>query len=398
MKAVTYESVGNIALKDVEEPKLIDDTDAIVKITTSAICGTDLHMVRGMMGNMLSGTIMGHEGVGVVEQVGPHVRNFRPGDHVVIPSTIACGYCVYCRAGYYSQCDNANPNGKEAGTAFYGGPKTTGPFNGLQAEKARVPFANVGMVKLPEWISEDQAIMLSDILPTAFFGAEMAEITRGDVVAIFGCGPVGLMAIQCAFLKGAGRIFAIDAIPDRLDRAQFLGAEIINFANEDPVKTIHELTGGVGADRVIDAVGIDAELPQKIVQETEKAEMYSDELNHIRKAGTLSEEWEHGNAPSAVLEWAVDALDKAGTLSIIGVYPETMRTFPIGKAMNKNLRINLGNCNHRKYIPYMMSLVHEGNFILSNVISQAIPFSEAINAYREFDRKKSGWVKVALKT
>src|SRR3954468_11367533 len=175
MKAIVFHGVGDIRVEDVREPRIEEPTDAIVRLTASAICGTDLHFVRGTMSGMKPGTILGHEGVGVVEEVGKDVRNLRPGDRVVIPSTIACGSCVYCRAGYFAQCDKANPNGPAAGTAFFGGPATSGPFHGLQAEKARIPFANVGLVKLPDLVTDDQAILLSDIFPTGYFGAEMAE-------------------------------------------------------------------------------------------------------------------------------------------------------------------------------------------------------------------------------
>ena len=179
MRAVVFHGVGDIRLEDVAEPKLQEPTDAIVRLTSSAICGTDLHMVRGTFPGMEKGTFLGHEGVGIVEELGPMVRNFIPGDRVVICSTIACGYCSYCRAGYYSQCDNANPKGKRAGTAFFGGPGATGPFNGLQAEKARIPFANVGLVKLPEEVTDEDAILISDIFPTGYFGADIAEIRDG---------------------------------------------------------------------------------------------------------------------------------------------------------------------------------------------------------------------------
>src|SRR6266571_9013392 len=218
-------------------------------------------MVRGTLPGMKSGTILGHEGVGIVEELGPAVRNLNEGDRVVIPSTIACGYCAYCRDGYYSQCDNANPNGPAAGTPFFGGPQDSGPFQGLQAEKARIPFANVGLVKLPEEVSDDQAILLSDIFPTGYFGAELAEIVPGDTVAVFGCGPVGQFTIASAKLLGAGRILAVDQIPSRLDMARAQGAEVIDFSTEDPVQTILDLTGGIGVDRTIDAVGVDAERP-----------------------------------------------------------------------------------------------------------------------------------------
>ena len=189
MKAVVFHGVGDIRVDDVPEPKIQAPTDAIVRITASAICGTDLHMIRGTLPGMKPGTILGHEGVGVVEEVGPMVRNLKRGDRVVIPSTIGCGSCSYCRSGYFAQCDTANPNGPQAGTAFFGGPEMTGPFDGLQAEYVRVPYANVGLVKLPDGVTDDQAILLSDIYPTGFFGAHLAEIKDGDIVAVWGCGP-----------------------------------------------------------------------------------------------------------------------------------------------------------------------------------------------------------------
>ena len=199
MKAVVFHGIGDIRLDDMPETKIQDSTDAIVRLTASAICGTDLHMIRGTFPGMKPGTILGHEGVGVVEEIGSNVRNLKVGDRVVIPSTIGCGSCSYCRTGYYSQCDNANPNGPNAGTAFFGGPAETGAFQGLQAEYARIPYANVGLVKLPQGVSDDQAIMISDIFPTAYFGAEIAEITPGDTVAVFGCGPVGLFTVAAIF-------------------------------------------------------------------------------------------------------------------------------------------------------------------------------------------------------
>src|SRR5690606_15015558 len=259
MKAVVFHGVGDIRLEEVADPRIEMPTDAIVRITASAICGTDLHFIRGTFSGMQAGTILGHEGVGIIEELGDDVRNLQIGDRVVIPSTIACGNCSYCRAGYFAQCDVANPNGKEAGTAFYGGPAATGPFHGLQAEKARIPFANIGLVKLPPEVSDDQAILLSDIFPTGYFGAEMAEISAGDTVAVFGCGPVGQFAIASAKLLGAGRVFAVDQYEARLRMAQRQGAESINFNREDPVETLKRLTGGVGVDRAIDAVGVDAE-------------------------------------------------------------------------------------------------------------------------------------------
>ena len=200
MKAMVFEGIGDIQVENVPDPKIEQPTDAIVRLTASAICGTDLHMVRGTLGHMKPGTILGHEGVGIVEDFGPGVRNMKKGDRVIIPSTIACGYCSYCRDSYYSQCDNANPNGRLAGTAFLGGRRESVPFNGLQAEFARVPYANVGLVKMHNGIEDRQAIMLSDIFPTGYFGADIAQIEPGDTVAVFGCGPIGQFAIASALL------------------------------------------------------------------------------------------------------------------------------------------------------------------------------------------------------
>jgi threonine dehydrogenase-like Zn-dependent dehydrogenase len=378
MKAVVFHGIGDIRLDDVPEPVIQQPTDAIVRITSSAICGTDLHFIRGSAPDMEAGTILGHEGVGVVEALGADVRNLEVGDRVLIPSTIACGNCAYCRAGYFAQCDVANPNGKKAGTSFFGGPKATGPFHGLQAEKARIPYANIGLIKLPEAITDNQAIAMSDIFPTAWFGAEMAEIKDGDTVAVFGCGPVGLFAIISAKLMGAGRVFAIDGLNDRLARARHLGAECINFEEEDPVEAINRLTDDIGVDRAIDAVGIDA--------------------NHGHGGHPHGhEQWQPGDAPSQALEWAVEGLAKAGTLSIIGVYPAGFDSFPIGAAMNKNIRMNMGNCHHRKYIPKLIELTLAGKVDPAKVLTQCEPLTDAISAFAAFDLHEAGWIKVKLK-
>jgi threonine dehydrogenase-like Zn-dependent dehydrogenase len=400
MKAVVWHGIGDIRLDNVSAPELQERTDAIVRLTASAICGTDLHLVRGTLPGMKAGTILGHEGVGIIEEVGKDVRNLSVGDRVVIGSTIACGYCSYCRAGYYSQCDNANPNGAQAGTAFFGGPEETGPFHGLQAEFARIPYAAVGLVKLPDGVSDEQAILLSDIFPTGYFGADIAEIKPGNTVAVFGCGPVGLFAIVSAKLLGAGRILAIDAIPSRLDRAQAQGAEVINYEAEDPVEAIRRLTGGIGVDRAIDAVGVDANCPQRgPAAKQAKAEKthFQQELKEIApKTNPKGDNWHPGDAPSQVLEWTVQALVKAGTLSIIGVYPQKARSFPIGLAMNKNLTLNMGNCHHRRYIPLLVDLVRNGTVDPTQVLTNREPLTAAIDAYKAFDTRQPGWVKVEL--
>jgi threonine dehydrogenase-like Zn-dependent dehydrogenase len=400
MKAVVFHGIGDVRLDDVREPTIEKPTDAIVRLTASAICGTDLHMVRGTLAGMTPGTILGHEGVGIIEAVGEDVRNLRVGDRVVIPSTIACGYCSYCRAGYHSQCDHANPNGPTAGTAFFGGPATSGPFHGLQAEWARVPFAAVGLVKLPADVTDNQAIMLSDIFPTGFFGAELAEIDAGDTVAVFGCGPVGQFAIASAKLRGAGRVFAIDTIPDRLDMACGQGAEVIDFNQEDPVDAVQRLTGGIGADRAIDAVGIDAvaahDGPAAKAAKTHRAHFKQEVRDIAPDARPDGDNWHPGDAPSQALRWAVDSLAKAGTLGIIGVYPETDETFPIGKAMNKNLTIKAGNCNHRRYLEELIHLVHAGVVDPEQVLTRREPLTAVLDAYKAFDRRQPGWVKVEL--
>ncbi|HWL07449.1 MAG TPA: alcohol dehydrogenase catalytic domain-containing protein, partial [Planctomicrobium sp.] len=337
MKAVVFHEPGDIRLEEVDLPAIEQATDAIIRITSSAICGTDLHFVRGTYSGMEAGTILGHEAVGVIEECGRSIRNLKPGDRVVVASTIACGNCVYCRSGYYAQCDVANPNGLRSGTAFFGGPKTTGSFQGLQAEYARIPFANVGLVRLPDEISDDQAILLSDIFPTGYFGAKLAEISEGDTVAVFGCGPVGLFAITSAFLEGAGRVFGIDHQNDRLSIARDLGAEIINFDQEDPVEVLLELTAGIGPDRVIDAVGVDAEYPARDAPKSSSPQRssFQAELDQISDSGLAGHPWHPGDAPSLALQWAVSSVAKAGTIGVIGVYPPQLNTFPIGMAMGK---------------------------------------------------------------
>lgn len=400
MKAVVWHGVGDIRLEEVPEPKIQEPTDAVVRLTASAICGTDLHMVRGTMTGMKPGTVLGHEGVGIVEEVGSAVRNLKPGDRVLIPSTIACGNCSYCRDGHYAQCDTANPNGPDAGTAFFGGPANSGPFHGLQAEKARIPFANVGLYKLPREVSDEQAILLSDIFPTGYFGADMANIHPGSTVAVFGCGPVGQFAIASAKLFHAGRIFAIDDVESRLDMARDQGAETIDFSREDPVQVLKELTGGIGVDRAIDAVGVDAEAPATgpaAERSKQYAQLFQQELQEVApETHPSGDNWRPGNAPSLALMWAVESLAKAGTLSIIGVYPPTVQLFPIGMAMGKNLNIRMGNCNHRKYIPILVELVRNGTIDPLKILTQRQPLGDAVEAYMTFDRRQPGWMKVEL--
>ncbi len=385
MKAVVWQGPGDIALQDVPDPAVQRSTDAVVRLTMSAICGTDLHMVRGTFPGMAEGTVLGHEGVGVVEDVGSDVRAFRRGDRVVVPSTINCGTCSYCRAGYTAQCDVANPNGALAGTAIFGGPEPAGGFPGMQAGFVRVPFANATLVPLPDEVIDEQAIVLSDVLPTGWFGARLAEVDQGDTVAVFGCGPVGLLAIASAWKQGATRVFAVDSVPARLDLARRQHAEPVDFSAEEPVDTLRSLTGGIGPDRVIDAVGVDA-----------YTTTHGDTEEQDRSAGGGQLAWAHGTYPSQAARWGVDAVAKAGTIGVIGVYPPSLDAWPIGSAMNKNLTVHMGNCNHRALIPELIDLVATGGLDPSSVLEREEPITDAIEAYRVFDRREPGWTKVAL--
>ncbi len=399
MKAVVFKGVGNIALEDVPNPQIKDPEDAIIRITATSICGTDLHMVRGTMPGMEKGTILGHEAIGIVEECGPEVKNFKPGDRVIVCSTIACGQCVFCLAEEYSSCDRANPNGPEAGTPFFGGPKLSGPFDGLQAERAHIPFADTVLVDLPETISDEDGLLCSDIFPTGFMAAEICDVRKGDYVAVFGCGPVGQMAIASAKLLGAKQVFAIDVIPDRLARAAEQGAVIINYDEENPVKRLKELTNGFGPDGVIDAVGVDAQQPHA---GPAKGNAVKDAMNIVEQktvapwAVLFGGQWRQGDAPSQVLQWCVESVRKSGVIAIAGVYPQTAKFFPIGMAMQKGLTTRAANCSHRKYIPRLLQIIEEGRFRPSQVLSVSSDMGDVITCYKNFDRRELGWLKVEL--
>lgn len=380
MKAVVFHDIGDIRLEDVAEPRLREPTDAIVRLTASAICGTDLHFVRGSVGGMRPGTILGHEGVGIVEALGDEVRNLQVGDRVVIPSTIACGNCVYCRAGYYAQCDVANPGGAQAGTAFFGGPQANGGFHGLQAEKARIPFANIGLIRLPSGISDDQAILLSDIFPTGYFGAELAEITRGH---------------RRRVRLRAGR-------PVRHRQRPAHGGRPGVRRRPPPGSPAHGPATGRRGDR------LRARGPGPGPALADRRDRRGPR-HRRRRGGRRAQPWrrhcgatpgryqlEPRQRPAQALEWAVQGLAKAGTLSIIGVYAEDSRQFPIGLAMNRNLTIRMGNCHHRKYIPRLLDYVLSGRIDPARILTQVKPIGDAIEAFEAFDRRETGWIKVEL--
>lgn len=399
MKALVFKGVGDIRIEEVQDPTLQKPDDAIVRLTRTTICGTDLHFVRGTVPGVKRGTVLGHEGIGIVEKVGNGVKTVKPGDRVIVVSTIGCGHCSYCKKKLYSQCDQANPEGADAGTAFFGGPESSGSFYGMQAEKVRVPYADVTLVKLPDIVSDDQAILLSDILPTAYMAVEQANVTPDDTVAVFGCGPVGQLVIACLKQKNVARIFAIDRVPYRLKKAEEQGAEIINFDKEDPVKALKKATHNKGPTRIIDAVGIDAEQPRGILHSLKNIihDDFAQERKKVApKTNPHNGNWVPGNGPSQVLQWAVRAVAKAGTISIIGVYSDLLTTFPIGEAMGKNLTIAMGNCNHRAYFPLLLEWVESGKFDPLFFITQKLPFAQVVEAYKHFDKREDGWLKAVL--
>ncbi|KIA64302.1 alcohol dehydrogenase catalytic domain-containing protein [Nocardia vulneris] len=400
MKAVVWHDVGDIRLEQVDDPKLHEPTDAVVQITTSAICGTDLHLVRGTMPGMVPGTVLGHEAVGVVVEVGAAVRGFAPGDRVVVCSTISCGYCAYCRSGYPAQCDTANPNGPQAGTSFFGGPEGTGPIDGLQAEYARIPHASNTLVKVPDSVTDDQAIMVSDVLPTGWFGARLAQVGEGDTVLVLGAGVVGQCAIAAAERQGAARILVIDGLPDRLATARAQHAEPIDFHAEDPVATVRELTGGIGVDRVIDAVGVDAQRPHSgpaAANLPVDAETFEAERELAAPAGNTDDgQWLVGDAPSLSARWAVQAVAKAGSIGVIGVYPPDFDRYPLGLVVNRNLTVQGGNCNHHRYVPGLLGRVARGDIDPTRFITQHADPLSMIDAYETFDRRETGWLKTVV--
>ncbi len=398
MKAIVFHAIGDIRLDDVPDPTIEDQTDAIVRLTASAICGTDLHFVRGTVAPVDKGQILGHEGIGIVVSVGSEVTSIKVGQRVVIPAIVGCGTCQFCRKGLFAQCDVANPMGKLAGSVCFGGPAAAGKLKGLQAEKARVPFADHMLVPIPDEIDDDQAILMSDILPTGWFGADLAEIDRDDHVLVFGCGPVGQMAIASAKLMG-GRVIAVDRLPDRLEMARAQGAEVINFDEVDVLEAVLRLTKGDGARRVIDAVGVDAQHAHSGPGEPSllgKAKLLVEQYAIEPAARKFTSHFRAGDNPSQVFDWAVECVAKAGTIAIIGVYPPTDRTFPIGKAMNKNLTLRMGIGNHRRYYDVLIDHVMAGRLDPKKILTQVEPMSDAIAAYKAFDERQPGWMKVEL--
>ena len=389
MKALCWYGRSDVRVEDVPDPKILDSRDAIVKITSTAICGSDLHLYDGYMPTMEKGDILGHEPMGEVVEVGPGVTNLKAGDRVVVPFTISCGQCFFCKKGLFSCCDNSNPNAKTAEkmmghttAGLFGYSHLTGGFAGGQAEYLRVPFADIGPLKIPDGLPDEKVLFLSDIFPTGYMAAENAEIEQGDTVAVWGCGPVGQFAMKSARMFGAERIIAIDNVPERLNlAARECGAEIINFDEVNVYETLQEMTGGMGPDRCIDAVGCEAlagGTPDGVMDALETSTLMATDRLHV-------------------LRQAIWSCRKGGTISIPGVYVGFGDKIPIGSLMNKGLTIKAGQTHMQKYMPMLLEKVQSGEIDPSFVITHEVPLEEAPQAYATFKHKQDGCIKVVLK-
>lgn len=374
MKALCWHGAHDVRVEDVPAPTLLNPRDAIVRVTSTAICGSDLHLYDGVIPAMSSGDILGHEFMGEVVELGEAVSTLDVGDRVVVPFTIACGSCAPCQAGLWSLCDNSNPNAWIA-EKLYGG------YAGGQAEYVRVPFADVGPFKVPSHLPDEQVLFLSDILPTAYMAAEQAEIEPGDVVAIWGCGPVGLLAIKSAYLLGAERVIAIDRVPHRLEMARDLcAADTIDFEQQDVLSELRLMTAGRGPDACIDAVGLEAHGHGSIGAVYERAKtavfLTTDRLEVLRQA--------------------ILACGKGGTVSIPGVYGGFLDKVPIGAAFAKGLTLKMGQTHVHRYLPALMQLIEDGIIDPSFVISHRLPPDDAPEGYRMFLAKEDNCTKVVL--
>ncbi|WP_327036275.1 zinc-dependent alcohol dehydrogenase [Micromonospora ureilytica] len=389
MKATAWMGAGSVKVIDVPDPKIMNARDAIVRISTTAICGSDLHLYHGYIPAMRKGDILGHEFMGEVVEVGPQVRNLKPGDRVVVPFPIACGHCSSCQRGLYSVCENSNPN---AGIAekimghspagIYGYSHLLGGYAGGQAEYARVPFADVGPVKVPDEISDDQAVMLADVFPTGYMGAEMCDIKPGQVIAIWGAGPVGLLAAASARLLGAERVIVIDRFPYRLRLAEeHLDAETINYEEADVLDTLNEMTAGRGPDACIDAVGLEGHHGN--------AAMYAyDRAKQVARVET--------ERPFA-LRQAILACRSGGVVSVVGAYGGFVDKFPMGAFMNRSLIMRTGQCHVQRYTRPLLERIRRGEIDPSFIVSHRMPLRDAPKGYKIFQKKQDDCTKVLLK-
>lgn len=375
MKAIVFEGMRNVNVENVDDPRIKKDDDIIVKVTSTAICGSDLHLIHGMVPNMPKGFILGHETMGIVEEAGKDVRNLKKGDRVVVPFPISCGHCWYCEHGLWSQCDNSNANG-EVG-AIFGYSKTYGGYDGGQAEYLRVPYANVGPRVIPEHLADEQVLFLTDILPTSYWGVENGGVKKGDTVVVLGCGPVGLLAIKWAAFFGADRIIAVDRVGYRLKHAEkYNGVETVNFEEHDNTgEYIKEITHG-GADVVIDCVGMDGK------------------MSAIEAAETLLKL--QGGSKSAI-EIATQAVRKGGTVSMVGVYGARYNNFPLGDFFARNITLKMGQCPAHTYVEPILQLIEEGRFDATDIITHKLSLDQGTHAYEIFDKKEDNCIKVILK-
>ncbi|WP_099853146.1 glutathione-dependent formaldehyde dehydrogenase [Micromonospora zamorensis] len=389
MKATAWMGTDSVKVIDVPDPKIMNARDAIVRITTTAICGSDLHLYHGYIPAMRKGDILGHEFMGEVVEVGPEVRNLKPGDRVVVPFPIACGHCSSCQRGLYSVCENSNPN---AGIAekimghspagIFGYSHLLGGYAGGQAEYARVPFADIGPLKVPDEVSDDQAVMLADVFPTGYMGAEMCDIKPGQVIAVWGSGPVGLFAAASARLLGAERVIVIDRFPYRLRLAEeHTGAETINYEQADVLDTLNEMTAGRGPDACIDAVGLEGHHGN--------AAMYAyDRAKQVARVET--------ERPFA-LRQAILACRSGGVVSVVGAYGGFVDKFPMGAFMNRSLVMRTGQCHVQRYTRPLLERIQRGEIDPSFIVSHRMPLRDAPKGYKIFQKKQDDCTKVLLK-
>lgn len=388
MKAVCWNGISNVEVQDVPDPKLLNPRDAIVKVTATAICGSDLHLYDGYIPSMKKGDILGHEFMGEVVEVGGQVKNLAKGDRVVVPFPIACGNCFFCQHDLWALCDNSNPNASLAEAMYghspagiYGYSHLLGGYAGGQAEYVRVPFADVGPFKIENGFRDEQVLFLTDIFPTGYMAAENGNIQPGDTVAVWGCGPVGQFAIQSAWMFNPARVIAIDRYPERLRMADEYGhAEVINYEGTDVIEILKQMTGGMGPDVCIDAVGMEA---HKLGIEG----FYDSAKQKVR----IETDRPH------VLREAIQACRKGGIVSLAGVYGGFVDTIPIGAAFNKGLTLKMGQTHVHRYLKPLFEKIEEGEIDPSFIVTHIFPLDEAPYAYEIFKHKIDGCIKVVLK-
>lgn len=393
MKAVTWHGKEDVRVDTHPDPELKHPSDIIIKVTSTAICGSDLHLYGGFMPEMQKGDIIGHEAMGEIVEIGSGVGNLAKGDRVVVPFTIACGTCWFCQHDLYSACDTTNPDAEKAAKIMGQGPAglfgyshLLGGYPGGQAQYLRVPHGDVGPIKVPDTLTDEQALFLSDIFPTGYMAAENAEIEPGDTVAVWGCGPVGQFAIQSAWLFGAGRVIAIDLVPERLELARAKGrAEVIDTSKQNVYDTLMEMTGGRGPDRAIDAVGSEAHAVGGLMERA------------IHSVDSIKQKVKLEQDRPQVLREAIKCVRKAGTLSVPGVYIGMIDTFPMGTVMNKGLTIKTGQTHVQRYLPSLLAKIEQGEIDPSFVITHTASIEDAPAMYETFRDKKDGCIKVVLK-